>query len=418
MIDTNAFTKLVPGFDFLQNLMQGAGQAAPAMGQWIAPTLNPEELEKRIGELKTVQFWLEQNARMIGMTVQALEVQRMTLSTLQTMNLPMADLRNALTLPTAAARCASAAGAGAGRARAPRRRRPRRRRLPPMPPARPGRRGPDAVVGRADAAVHRAGHQGHAGQQRHRLAQPGGGRCGQAARGAGARRPRRPRPAAKASTQAHLKAARPAVAMNAFASRPRHPSRLAHGAVDGGRAGGFAAVRPQAAADARLRLLQRPLRRARPRPCWPRCASAGPAWPGSAASAWACWPAASNTSTSRRWCCCWPACRASSFRVFSGAQPLAGFERLQRAGACRPGHARPGRAAARAEPAHRLRLPVRRPGGVAQRRAPCRRRRLAGRRCRAWPSPRTWRWCRASRRAASRSGPVRRITAAEQQPRC
>ncbi len=101
MIDTNAFTKMVPGFDFLQNLMQGAGQAAPAMGQWIAPTLNPEELEKRIGELKTVQFWLEQNARMIGVTVQALEVQRMTLSTLQTMNLPMAELQKALTLPTA-----------------------------------------------------------------------------------------------------------------------------------------------------------------------------------------------------------------------------------------------------------------------------------------------------------------------------
>ena len=102
MIDTTAFTKLVPGFDFLQNLMQGAGQAAPAMGQWIAPTLNPDELEKRIGELRTVQFWLEQNARMISVTVQALEVQRMTLSTLQTMNLPMADLRKALTLPTAA----------------------------------------------------------------------------------------------------------------------------------------------------------------------------------------------------------------------------------------------------------------------------------------------------------------------------
>jgi hypothetical protein len=102
MIDANAFAKLVPGFDFLNNLMQGAaGQAAPAMGQWIAPTLNPDELEKRIGELKTVQFWLEQNARMIGVTVQALEVQRMTLSTLQSMNLPMADLRSALTLPTA-----------------------------------------------------------------------------------------------------------------------------------------------------------------------------------------------------------------------------------------------------------------------------------------------------------------------------
>jgi hypothetical protein len=101
MIDSNAFAKLVPGFDFLQGLMQSAGQAAPAMGQWIAPTLNPEELEKRIGELKTVQFWLEQNARMISTTIQALEVQRMTLSTLQTMNLPMAELRNALTLPPA-----------------------------------------------------------------------------------------------------------------------------------------------------------------------------------------------------------------------------------------------------------------------------------------------------------------------------
>jgi hypothetical protein len=100
MIDPNAFSKLVPGFDFLNTLMQGAQQSAPAMGQWVAPTLNPEELEKRIGEMKTLQFWLEQNARMIGMTVQALEVQRMTLSTLQSMNLPLADLRSALTLPT------------------------------------------------------------------------------------------------------------------------------------------------------------------------------------------------------------------------------------------------------------------------------------------------------------------------------
>jgi hypothetical protein len=103
MIDASSFTKLMPGFDFLQNLMQGAGQAVPAMGQWIAPTLNPEELEKRIAELKTVQFWLEQNARMLSATIQALEVQRMTLSTLQTMNLPMADLRNALALPTLSA---------------------------------------------------------------------------------------------------------------------------------------------------------------------------------------------------------------------------------------------------------------------------------------------------------------------------
>ncbi|WP_442975530.1 PhaM family polyhydroxyalkanoate granule multifunctional regulatory protein, partial [Salmonella enterica] len=75
---TPDFVKLVPGFDFLQGLVQNAGAVLPNIGQWVAPTLNPEELEKRIDELRTVQFWLEQNARMLGTTIQALEVQRMT----------------------------------------------------------------------------------------------------------------------------------------------------------------------------------------------------------------------------------------------------------------------------------------------------------------------------------------------------
>jgi hypothetical protein len=91
-----AFTKLVPGFDFLQGLVKNAGSALPNIGQWVAPTLNPEELERRIEELRTVQFWLEQNARMLGATIQALEVQRMTLSTLKTMNVQMSDLRESM----------------------------------------------------------------------------------------------------------------------------------------------------------------------------------------------------------------------------------------------------------------------------------------------------------------------------------
>ncbi len=118
MIDANAFTKLVPGFDFLQGLMNSAGQAMPAMGQWVAPTLDPAELDKRIGELKTVQFWLEQNARMIGTTIQALEVQRMTLATLQTMNLPVTELREAMTLPDKPAKSPARAPAPAGAKRA------------------------------------------------------------------------------------------------------------------------------------------------------------------------------------------------------------------------------------------------------------------------------------------------------------
>lgn len=99
MTDNN-FTQFVPGFDFLQSLVKNAGSALPGIGQWVAPTLNPEELGKRIDELRTVQFWLEQNARMLGATIQALEVQRMTLSTLKSMNVPLAELQNALKMPT------------------------------------------------------------------------------------------------------------------------------------------------------------------------------------------------------------------------------------------------------------------------------------------------------------------------------
>jgi hypothetical protein len=106
-----AFSKLVPGFDFLQGLVKNAGAALPSIGQWVAPTLNPEELEKRIEELRTVQFWLEQNARMLAATIQALEVQRMTLSTLKTMNVPITQLREALKVAEPAARPAAPAPA-------------------------------------------------------------------------------------------------------------------------------------------------------------------------------------------------------------------------------------------------------------------------------------------------------------------
>jgi hypothetical protein len=96
MTGASDLARMVPGFDFLQGLLKNAGAGLPPMGQWVAPTLNPEELEKRIQELKTVQFWLEQNARLLATTIQALEVQRMTLSTLQSMNVPLADLGQAL----------------------------------------------------------------------------------------------------------------------------------------------------------------------------------------------------------------------------------------------------------------------------------------------------------------------------------
>ena len=93
---TAAFGSMLPGFDFMQGLVKNAGAALPGMNQWIAPTLDPEELDKRIQELKTVQFWLEQNARLLATSIQALEVQRMTLSTLKTMNVSLGDLAESL----------------------------------------------------------------------------------------------------------------------------------------------------------------------------------------------------------------------------------------------------------------------------------------------------------------------------------
>jgi hypothetical protein len=104
----SGFGKFVPGFDFLQSLAtQAAGSAAdkipqlPNLGNWVAPTLNVEELDKRIGELKSVQFWLDQNATALKATIQALEVQKMTLATLKGMNFNMGDVANAFKLKVA-----------------------------------------------------------------------------------------------------------------------------------------------------------------------------------------------------------------------------------------------------------------------------------------------------------------------------
>jgi hypothetical protein len=104
MSDANPFGKFVPGFDFLQNLSKGAAGSMPQMpnpASWVAPTLNVEDLDKRISELKTVQFWLDQNGKALAATITALEVQKMTLATLKGMNFNMGDLANAFKLKAA-----------------------------------------------------------------------------------------------------------------------------------------------------------------------------------------------------------------------------------------------------------------------------------------------------------------------------
>lgn len=90
---SDSFNPFAPGFDFLQKLAQrgvaSSASAFPQWSDWVAPTMSVDDLEKRIGELKTVLFWLEQNQRALAATIQAMEVQKMTLSALQTMNVPV-----------------------------------------------------------------------------------------------------------------------------------------------------------------------------------------------------------------------------------------------------------------------------------------------------------------------------------------
>lgn len=100
--DFSAFGQYIPGFDFLQSLARQASGAKPdlqpaagamsSLGHWVAPPFSVEEIEKRIHDLRAVEFWLDQNAKALAATIQALEVQKMTLATLENMNLSLKDV--------------------------------------------------------------------------------------------------------------------------------------------------------------------------------------------------------------------------------------------------------------------------------------------------------------------------------------
>jgi len=79
--------------DFMQKMWGGMGIPAPdnallagmpqRMPSMLAPTIDVDELDKRIADLRAVQQWLELNAGMLRTTIQTLEVQRATIATLK-----------------------------------------------------------------------------------------------------------------------------------------------------------------------------------------------------------------------------------------------------------------------------------------------------------------------------------------------
>ena len=69
-------------FEFLKMLWSPMGLPMPGM---VTPTLDVNELDKRISELRSVENWLNLNLNLLRMSIQGLEMQKATLSAMQGM---------------------------------------------------------------------------------------------------------------------------------------------------------------------------------------------------------------------------------------------------------------------------------------------------------------------------------------------
>ena len=85
-------------FEFLKKMWGPMGHSLPGM---VTPTLDVNEIDKRISELKSVETWLEMNLNLLKMTIQGLEMQRATLAAFQSMGAAAAQA-NAPMAPAAA----------------------------------------------------------------------------------------------------------------------------------------------------------------------------------------------------------------------------------------------------------------------------------------------------------------------------
>jgi hypothetical protein len=79
---------LAGGLDFLKNLWGNSTGPVPGM---VLPTLDVDELDQRIKDLKAVLSWLELNASMLNATIQGLEVQRNTIAALAALSSSMGE---------------------------------------------------------------------------------------------------------------------------------------------------------------------------------------------------------------------------------------------------------------------------------------------------------------------------------------
>lgn len=69
--------------DFVRGMWSNMGFNLPGM---VTPTLDVDELDKRISDMKAVEGWLKMNLNMLQMTTQGLEMQRAAIAAVQAMS--------------------------------------------------------------------------------------------------------------------------------------------------------------------------------------------------------------------------------------------------------------------------------------------------------------------------------------------
>ena len=83
-------------FEMFRRLWGPLGVPVPGM---TMPTLDPNEIDKRISELKSVEAWLALNLNMLRAAIQGLEMQKAGLQQMQGMQQAMQQAMAAMTPP-------------------------------------------------------------------------------------------------------------------------------------------------------------------------------------------------------------------------------------------------------------------------------------------------------------------------------
>lgn len=78
--------------EFVSKMWNSMGFPLPGM---VTPTLDIDELDKRIQDLKAVEHWLKMNLNMLQMTTQGLEMQRAALAAVKAMSEQASEHRGA-----------------------------------------------------------------------------------------------------------------------------------------------------------------------------------------------------------------------------------------------------------------------------------------------------------------------------------